>query len=205
MSNFNKKIVLDVMLDVETLGNESKPLLVQLAAVAFDINTGKTFEEYDELIDPWTSVKAGLQSTGSCLDWWFTQDKAVFTKIVMKAIQSGKPLDVVLKGFADYIEKLKKDHNAYAVKVWGNGMDNAWLFDSYYACKMPTPYPFWDCNDLRSIVDIGNRIFNHNPKKTMVFEGEKHNAIDDDKHQIRYLIDILRKMKEAGMLPPSGK
>lgn len=196
-NTFQKKGVFDIMLDLETLGNETSPVIVQLAAVAFDIKTGETFEEFNQLIDPSTSVKKGLKSTGSCVDWWLTQDKEVFLKVVAKAIETGKPLEEVLSAYANFIQDVLKSHNAYAVKVWGNGVDNAWLMDSYYACRLNVPYPFWDMNDVRSIVDLGKRFFNHDPKKTMPFVGKKHDAIDDCKHQIKYLVDIIKRTEQG--------
>lgn len=188
--------ILDFMLDLETFGNKERPVICQVAAVAFDLKTGETFQEFDQLISPQSAVKAGMKCEGDTVDWWLKQDQAVIEKVFIKAMREGKDVVEVLKAFATYIQETKEAHKATQIRVWSNGFDNAWLFENYYACNLPTPYMFFVCQDVRSLVDIGRRDLFFDPKKSNAFTGEAHNAIDDCKHQIKYVHDISKKIRE---------
>jgi len=189
---FNQKDSVSMMVDVETIGNESTPIIIQLSAVIFNIETGETYEEFDQLIDPATSVKYGLNSSASTIDWWLIQPKEAFNKVVVKAINEGLDICVVLDNFAKFIETAKKNHKVKAIKWYGNGDDWSWVASNYYATKRNPPVPFWDSLDVRTPVEWGIKILNINPKKTTVFQGIKHDAISDCTHQIKYLCEIYK-------------
>lgn len=182
--------ILDFMLDLETFGVDANPMILQVAAVAFDYNTGETGEEFNQFIKPQSSAKAGLKCTGSTVDWWLTQDPEVFEKVVLKAIKEGSDITSVLSDLKNYFETTKTKYKAYQYRVWCLGMDCSWLFENYAQCKLDLPFPFWYINDLRSIFDTSKRIFGYDAKKEIPFVGKKHEAIDDCKHQIKMLMAV---------------
>lgn len=189
---------IDVMLDLETLGNKNSPVLIQLSAVAFKLETGDFLAEYNTLVSPQSCVKAKLQSDGSTVDWWLQQDPAVVKKVFVDAVTQGKDLSLALDEFSKYINDLKQTHKTKEVLVWGNGMlaDNLWIKSAYAAANKEVPWMYWQDQDVRTIVSIGKRLLNFDPKKDIPFVGEKHNAIDDCKHQIRYVCAIFKKLQE---------
>lgn len=194
---------LDIMLDLETLGNSDKPVLTQLAAVAFSLESGETFSDFNHLIKPQSCVKAGLTCAprktsyqDSTLDFWLRQDEETFNQVILKAFTEGKDLGFVLKEFSQWIDSLKKQYGVKTIKVYGNGpaADCVWLRSAYDAVNLEAPWKYWDDADVRTYVDLGIRKLNFNPKKDMVFEGKKHDAIDDCKHQIKYVCAIYKKL-----------
>lgn len=188
--------ILDFMMDVETLGVEDRALIFQVSAVAFDLKTGETFQEFDKLISPQSAVQAGLKTTASTVDWWMKQKQEVIEGVLIKAMREGLDIRVVLTDFSKYIQETKDANKATQIRVWSNGFDNAWLFESYYATSLPLPYQFFCCQDVRSLVDIGRRDMFMDPKKTVEFTGKPHDAIDDCKHQIKYVCEISRRIRE---------
>ena len=192
---------LDIMLDLETLGNSTKPVLTQLAAVCFKINDGVALDSFNELVNPQSCAKVGLScDKGSfdvdpTMDFWLKQDPEVFNKVILKAFTEGKELNSVLNLFTKWLNEMKAKHNCKSIRVWGNGpaADCVWVRSAYLACRLDPPWKYWDDRCVRTYVDMGLE-FDFNPKKDMKFEGEKHNAIDDCKHQIKYLCAIHKKI-----------
>ena len=202
----NLKNKLSMMVDVETMGNESTPLIVQISAVIFDIHTGQTFEQFDMLIDPKTAIKHGLTINGSTMEFWTKQPVEAFEKVIMKAMKEGKDLEVVLDAFSAFVEQVKKTHKVKSLKWYGNGDDWSWVASNYYATKRVMPVPFWDALDVRTAVEWGLELFGEsfNPKKTTVFDGIRHDAISDCLHQIKYLVEIFQKIKQ-GLISTNGQ
>ena len=189
----NKKII-DIMLDLETLAPKENAAIIQIAAVACDLTTGKTFEEFNELVNPQSSVNYGLTIDGETVAWWLSQDKEVVKKVFSSSISKGKDLKDTLQQLSKFIENVKKNHKTDKILVWGNGIlaDNRWLETAYLKTEEKQPWNFWEDQDVRTLVELGRRKYGIDPKKTLKFKGNVHNAIDDCKHQIRYCSAILK-------------
>ena len=56
-----------------------------------------------------------------------------------------------------------------------------------------TPWKFWNDRDVRTVVELGQSYFNFYPKRDMPFTGVRHNAVDDAKHQVKYVHAILTR------------
>lgn len=191
---------LDIMLDVETLGNNDAPVLLQLAARAFKIEEGTTsLGEFNMLINPQSCNRVGLKCNGDTMDFWLAQDNQVIQDVLVQALSLGFDLEHTLVEFSDWVLGMKKKYNAKKVRMYGNGpsADCTWVRSAYKAAKIETPWKYWDDVCVRTYVDIGIRAFNFNPKKDMPFTGNKHNALDDCQHQINYVVAIYNKIKEA--------
>lgn len=181
--------MIDIMLDLETMGNKTKPAIAQISAVAFNIETCETFEEFDRHVHLQSSIDAGLDVTASTAIFWLDQSKEA-RELLIKGQEKADQLVTVLVDFADFINTLRSHYGD--IRVWGNGSmaDNRWLESAYEACKMESPINFWEHSDLRTMVDYGWRKQKTDYKQSQEFEGVKHNAIDDCKHQIKYLVNI---------------
>lgn len=190
--------ILDIMTDLETLGKGNSPVITQISAVAFNLETGEIFpDEFDKFVSPMSSVKAGLDIDSDTVSWWLKQDKEAIEKVFVESILNGEELKSVLLSFNSWIESLKLKHNVKSIRIYGNGVlaDIKWLESAYDSLGIKPSWDFRDPSDVRTLVDLGKRLFNVNPKDTIAFEGIKHNAIDDCKHQIKYCCAIVKSMK----------
>lgn len=72
--------------------------------------------------------------------------------------------------------------------MWGNGsdFDNVALASAYDACDFNPFWKFWNNRDVRTVVELG-RSAGIDPKRTLQFEGEQHNALADAIHQAKYV------------------
>ncbi len=194
-----KDLYIDVMLDIETLGNGITPVVTQISAVAFNAMTGELLEkgEFNAFINPSTGVKMGLKCDGSTVDWWLTQRPEAINRVLVKSITEGLDIQQVLKNFYDYFRKLENGRKV-KFRVWGNGatFDNRIVNTLYIMANRPMPWEFYADTDMRTIVDIAVRVFNFD-KNAIEFEGLKHDAIDDCKHQIKIVCAIFKLFQEA--------
>jgi hypothetical protein len=114
----------------------------------------------------------------------------------LKAFTHGEDLTLVLKAFSAWLKEMMKTHKCEEIRIWGNGpaADCVWLRSAYNACNLKVPWSYWDDACVRTMVDLGVRALNMNPKKEMPFFGNKHNAIDDCNHQIKYVCAIYKEV-----------
>lgn len=181
----------DIMVDLETLGNNSSPVIIQLSAVKFNSVTGETGETFNKLINPMSAVNKGLTINGSTVSWWLQQDEDVIKDVVVESILRGNDIEYVLIEFSKF---LGQDD----FRIWGNGIisDNVWINSAYKACGLESPVKYWQHSDVRTIVDLGRNLLGKDYKKDIEFIGDAHNAIDDCNHQIRYVCKIIDELKK---------
>jgi len=181
----------DCMLDIETLGNNTNPVITQISAVQFDLVSGKIGETFNILIDPMSCIKIGNKISQSTMEFWSEQDKEVFRKVVLESFLTGKEIQQGLQELNLFL----KNNNTES--VWGNGImaDNVWLETTYENCNILPQWKFFQHRDVRTIVDLASRLGSPNYKKDNEFIGERHNAIDDCKFQIKYCSDYYKYIK----------
>jgi hypothetical protein len=172
-----------LMLDLETMGSQSKAAIISIGAVEFDIETGETGREFYERINLQSSINKGLIINGGTVMWWLQQSDAARKEIC-------KPGDNLI----NVLEKLRSFMGCLEnFQIWGNGVrfDIGILEDSYVACGYETiPWNFRNERDVRTLVSFSPSIKEHYP-----FTGVEHNPIDDCKHQIQYCSEIWKKLR----------
>ena len=168
----------NIMIDLETMGTGSNAAILALGVVKF--NTKGLGDEFYAIIDLNTSVKAGLSIDPSTIYWWLKQSDEARAALG----RENESLFSALKAFSAFVGDKDK------AKIWGNGasFDNPILADAYRAVNLEQPWKFWNDMCYRTVKNLlGNNI-------EYVFEGDKHNALDDAKSQALHLIKILTVM-----------
>jgi hypothetical protein len=188
-----------VMMDLETLGLAKNAVITRIAAVSFDIDTGEIIDEIDLLVNAKSCVKVNLQIDGDTICWWLKQDESIINETFIPCITKGLDIKEALGTFTEWIEKLKKNNDTYNVRVWGNGAcaDNVWMASAYAACHMSVPWRFTHDMDLRTLVYLGEKIAGVHHKKSVKFVGNRHNPLDDAKHQVLYAVAIMNSLKSS--------
>lgn len=172
-----------VMVDIETLSTEKNALILSIAAIEFDLATGRTGESFYGKIDIQSAINAGLTITANTLKWWFSQDKTTQTEIMD---DTGGNINIILLLFSDFIKRGNVER-----RVWGNGLrfDLGILANAYKACNINLPWNNFLERDVRTLVDFFPEI-----KTEMPFDGVKHTPLADCKHQVKYCSAIYTKL-----------
>jgi exodeoxyribonuclease VIII len=163
----------NVMVDLETLGNSSNSVIISLGAVAFT-DKGKILDMFYRRVDPQSCVNAGLAVDVSTVLWWMKQSDAARAEFESK----GDALPDVLGAFTQWIPD--------DACLWGNGatFDNVILTNAYKAVGRKTPWPFWGDRCFRTVKALYPHI------APPPFKGAKHNALSDAQHQTEHLLKI---------------
>jgi hypothetical protein len=176
-----------IMVDLETLGTESNSVIMSIAAVPFNMESGKTGTPYYTNVDIQSCLNVGLQISGSTLEWWMKQSNAAITRIFSG---TSLPLDRALDELSGVISQF------YDIQVWGNSarFDLGILENAYLKSGKSIPWKFYNERDVRTLV-----AFDPDVKANMVFTGTPHDALDDCLHQVKYCSAIwngsLKKKK----------
>lgn len=170
----------DMMLDLETLGNNNNSVIVQIGACLFDRSTGEIGKTFSKCIDIEDAMKYG-KVDGSTIKWWLGQKKEAQESVFYP--KKSFPLKTVLKGLTRVEPKPKA--------VWCHAtFDWVILKSAYDACGIKFPFHYRSARDLRTLTDLADV----NPYKYRT-NAIAHNALDDCKNQVKYTVDCFKKFK----------
>ncbi|MGG4608668.1 3'-5' exonuclease [Providencia sp. Me31A] len=169
-----------LMVDLETMSNKGNAAIVSIGAVAFEPSTGELGPEFYLTVDLVSCEKLGLHIDADTVLWWMKQGSEARAGIVADGVNLRRALHD-LNCFAE--DTLTND-----VQVWGNGVDfdNVILHNAYGAVGLDPFWKHWNNRCVRTIVELG-RSAGIDPKRTLEFEGEQHNALADAIHQAKYV------------------
>ena len=174
-----------LMIDLETMGKNPDAPIISIGAIFFDPQTGDMGPEFSKTID--------LETAGGVIDrdtikWWLKQSREAQSAIMTDEI----PLDDALLQLREFIDE---NSGEFFVQVWGNGanFDNTILRRSYERQGIPCPWRYHNDRDVRTIVELGKTI-DFDARTVIPFEGVRHNALDDARHQAKYVSAIWQKL-----------
>jgi DNA polymerase III epsilon subunit-like protein len=169
----------DIMVDLETMGNNPNAAIVAIGAVYFDLETGTLGEEFYCTVNLESSVANGGIIDASTVMWWMKQSDEARKPLVENAIDIKEALEL----FREFVTKTPEDKN-----VWGNGaaFDNVILGSAYTRLGLKKPWSFLNDRCYRTIKSMNKEI-------KLERSGTHHNALDDAKTQAMHLMKILYK------------
>ena len=174
-----------LMIDLETMGKNPDSPIISIGAIFFDPQTGEMGPEFNKTID--------LETAGGVIDrdaikWWLKQSREAQSAILTDEI----PLDDALLQLREFIAE---NSGELFVQVWGNGanFNNVILRRSYERQGIPCPWRYYNDRDVRTIIELGKSI-DFDARTPIQFEGIRHNALDDARHQAKYVSAIWQKL-----------
>ncbi|WP_113638987.1 3'-5' exonuclease [Nubsella zeaxanthinifaciens] len=171
-----------LMVDIETLGTTGRSVILSIAAVQFDIESGQVGDNFKMNVDVRSCTDVGLHFDPDCLVWWVKQDE----KAKASVFESPSPLKDVLYEFAAFVKSMGDD-----VEIWSNGkyFDMALVRDAYAAINEARPWHYWNERDMRTLMRYVPTL-----KQEVPFTGIKHDPIDDCIYQIKLVVAIHRRV-----------
>jgi 3' exoribonuclease, RNase T-like len=180
--------MIDIMIDLETLGRRPGCKILSLGAVTFGLH-GLGREFYAEAKHSDQGLLAADQET---LVWWSEQDELARTRLFND--QDKKPtLRQLLSQFNDWLIDVAglNDRGRVDARIWGNGadFDNAILQVAYVAvAQADQPWDFWNNRCYRTLKGLAPTI-----KMTRV--GTHHNALNDAESQATHAVQLLNHLQ----------
>lgn len=138
-------------------------------------------------------MDAGAVPDPDTIIWWMQQSEEA--RLAISAKNSAMAISTALIQLVVFI---RGNSEPGRVQVWGNGatFDNVIMRASYDRVDIPCPWHFANDRDVRTIVELG-RTIGINPRRDIPFEGDKHNALADAKHQAKYVSAIWQHLIPA--------
>lgn len=167
---------IDITIDIETTGTSPGCCVLSIGACSTDME----FTFYQTIWHSGQKQIYGLKDDPATLAWWSKQSKEARDE----AFSGTAGLQVVLGNFSDWLRSLP----AKEVFIWGNGadFDQPILSFAYEAVGMNSPFKF-NNRCYRTLKNLYKNI-----KAPIDFEGIKHHALWDAKHEARHLSSLLR-------------
>ncbi|HAN8961583.1 TPA: exonuclease [Escherichia coli] len=177
-----------LMIDLETMGTNTNAPIVVIGAVFFDPQTGEIGPVFYIVVSLTDAMNTGAVPDGGTIEWWLKQSSEARAAILTDQVK----LRDALSRFREFINEYSDEK---FVQVWGNGatFDNAILRTSYERLDIPCPWRYYNDRDVRTIVELGKTI-DFDARTVIPFEGVRHNALDDARHQAKYVSAIWQKL-----------
>ncbi|WP_407905438.1 3'-5' exoribonuclease domain-containing protein [Escherichia coli] len=177
-----------LMIDLETMGTNTNAPIVVIGAVFFDPQTGEIGPVFYIVISLADAMNTGAVPDGGTIEWWLKQSSEARSAILVDQV---KLIDALIQ-FREFINEHSDEK---FVQVWGNGatFDNNILRTSYERLNIPCPWRYYNDRDVRTIVELGKTI-GFDARTVIPFEGVRHNALDDARHQAKYVTATIQKL-----------
>lgn len=187
------------MLDLETWGQGSNSVIVQLSAVEFDIKSGEIGEIFNMYIDPNSCISNGLKIEPDTILWWLGQsDDARST--LLKSINLAKECENTLLKVLTYFESWIKIRFNRDKMIWGRGprFDFGILTDAYKALGIEIPWDFRNERCVRTMEWLRPEIKKSVSLVDSVGHGSEggglHNGVTDAIYQAKYVSAIYNSL-----------
>ena len=167
-----------IMVDIETLGVDNAPPVLQIAAMEFDLDTGTVYETFNQAADI-TSLKNVSMDT---LEWWLRTAPMVLSELSQKGEETEKEL------ICNFVQWLNTKIDVF---LWGNGIlfDNRILNEKCAEYGLTYPVRYSNDMDMKTIIQVAAYKKGMNTqwefRDSIPFEGNPHDAEADVKHQIK--------------------
>ena len=182
------------VVDLETLGKGPRAVIGEIGVVIVDVERLVAVDEFYCRVD----IGQPRERDDSTLAWWERQriDSPLAWKEMFAA-----PNRLFIADALNALKRFLSRHFpcAIAVELMGNGpeFDNVILDNAYQQWGVELPWSFRGNQSLRTVVLMGRLLLDIDPKFQIEFDGIRHHALHDARHEATYLISILRSFKQA--------
>lgn len=148
---------IDIMVDLETLGLTADNPVIQIGALAFNLNTGEKYGDFVEYCKLDTVESDTAISTGT-YQWWLDTNAVLLQQLLAKGVESGNTEKQMIQKFVDWVDEVafKNKVPRANIHLWGNGMlfDNAIIQGKCKRYDIIYPIYYYNDRDVRTIVDL---------------------------------------------------
>jgi len=173
-----------IVIDLETLGIGPRAVIATIGVVVVE-QLQVTRELYLRAeLEGWQQRERQCDASTSA--FWLRQSEAARHELTTK--EARLPLDVALGHIIELVDPYHRPC------VWANSpsFDCAILHNAFDQCAFDTPWEYWQERDIRTLTALFPAV------KEIPFEGIKHHALHDARHEAKQLIEGLRLVGLGG-------
>lgn len=180
-----------IMVDIETLGTSVDSVMLSISAVAFDIETGETDEEFEVFIDVDSCIRSGRKVTHDTLMWWFKESMQEARDGILQNKDNRIEVEEAVFNFNRFVGKVSGKAQKAPI-LWGNSNRFDLGIIAYGYPENEMTWNYWNERDVRTLMSLA-----HWFKDDEEFMGIAHYGIDDCKHQIKYVTKAWNYLKKG--------
>ena len=184
----NDDEVINIMLDLETLGTRPGCKILSIGATVFDTSSYRVLALTFYLrADP--NLQHKLHTYTAAEDWWAKQDPEVRAE----AFGGSLMLLECLRGFVTWIENLKAEIGSNKIRIWCKGatFDVPIIEYAMEVYGVQVPWKYYEVACFRTLQDLGLSLGIDADK----LDGDKHNALHDAINQAAHAEKILETLR----------
>lgn len=189
--------VIDVMIDLETLGTTPGSVVLSIGAAASDSYTGPDDLNFHGKIDVRDSLHAGLTVDPDTMSWWRKQPADVWRETVQAGEDPDLGLRSVLGRFTEWLATLRKgdpqSKTGAKLRLWGDSasFDLGLLAAACRAAGQPQPWSYQEEYCYRTLRNV---LESEKPRSKT-----QHDGLSDAQAQLAHLQMMLDALKKAGV------
>ena len=165
----------DILLDIETLGNEGNFIVLSVGLVQFDIRTGKIGDKFIINLSETEQAKHGFNVSAETMLWW-SERMDMFHEVTKD--------QVCLENGCGIISRWLQIHPFK--RCWASAtLDYQGISNIFFSQNLPNPIPYDKRLCCRTIREIYK--FNHE----YIHPDYTHNPVDDCENEIKELVEQL--------------
>lgn len=181
-------------IDIETLSSAPNAAIIQIGACVGDSETGLfvpanfianvSFDSvFGQKADVWGF---NFDVNPHTVKWWMQQND--YARQSLFSNPKPKHIEEVLREVAVFY----RTHNCK--ELWSHATFDAPVLNNAFArLDMETPWSFRDCRDIRTLIALARR---NGIQWTKDETRNTHNALDDAKYQLSYILDLQAQLSE---------
>lgn len=185
--------MIDLMMDLETLGKGYGNVVLSVAIVPFYINTIKaepiTAQPFLQRISIVDSLIEGYKVDGDTLQWWMQQDKEVREQ----EFNGTLTVEDFLDRLQVYFEYIVREHSTYRIWVTSAKLDFGCIQGLYHLQGRKYPIDFRSERCMRTFREFTKMMF---PQYKQAKGSLDHNPISDCNRQIEDIQTAYRLFRD---------
>ena len=175
------KEIINIMLDIETLGRRSDAAITQIGVAVFDIMSGRVIQCAELKIKESEWAANHRTFSGETVQWWMFQEEHAKLNLCGGRLTQKEALN----SLSDIINQYQHEN----FRIWTKGsLDLNCLQSLYDDLELETPWKFWQPRDMRTLGDFVPMI--------KVNPTHPHSALEDAKSQVKQLWSGIRHLNE---------
>ena len=178
----------ELMVDIETMGNNVNSPIVQIGAVYFSLETGETGDEYLINLDLDDAIRNGATPDGRTIYWWLSQSKEARQSIVDNPDCETMFEDQGLRDFNEFWSRAKR--------VWSHAtFDFVILMNAMRRREINPTVHYRKARDIRTLTSLADMTKAEIDNFQVEREGVHHNGLDDAIYQVAYCHAAYKRIK----------
>lgn len=175
----------DIMIDLETFGNNSNSVIVQLGACYFDRVTGEIGETLKLNVSAASEQENGFRMDVSTVEWWLEQSQEARESILAEPRVTTSEMMLTFNNFVKGKPK----------NIWSHAtFDFVVLINHYRELNVIPSFKYSHAKDIRTLIHFADLDWWGIPR-----EGTHHDALADCIFQVKYCTEAFRIIREEGL------